>query len=282
MNNLTVFNNKEFGQVRTLIDRNYNIYFVAKDVAKILGYTKLDAMYRRLHNNHKIKINPQSTESLENAGFPQIEVTQLEPNPNIKTMVIISESGLYKAIMGSTIADAERFQNWVTDEVLPTIRKHGVYMTPEVIEKTLTDPDFLIKLATELKEEKAKRTLAEQKVVEAEKTIKTLQPKADYYDLIINNPSLVTTTQIAKDYGMAAKSFNALLHKLKVQYKKSEQWLLYCKYQDKGYVSSETISIKKKDNTTCNKMLTKWTQSGRLFLYNLLKDNNILPVIERQ
>ena len=108
-----------------------------------------------------------------------------------------------------------------------------------------------------------------------------MKPKADYYDSILKNPTLLTTTQIAKDYGMAAKSFNELLHNLKVQYKQDTQWLLYYRYQNKGYVSSETLEIKKKDKTTFLKVYTKWTQKGRIFLYNLLKENGTLPLIER-
>ena len=267
-NKVMIFNNEEFGDVRGVLV-NGEPYLIGKDIAEKLGYKNTsDAIKTHVDEEDKMQIVKRDLQMYSDIGT--------------KGAVAINESGLYSLIMSSKLPKAKEFKRWVTAEVLPTIRKHGAYMTPEVIEKTLTDPDFLIRLATELKEEKVKRTLAEQKVIEAEQTIKTLQPKADYYDLIINNPSLVTTTQIAKDYGMAAKSFNALLHKLKVQYKKSEQWLLYCKYQDKGYVSSETLSIKRKDNTTYNKMLTKWTQSGRLFLYNLLKDNNILPVIERQ
>ena len=278
MNNLTVFNNKEFGEVKGALI-NGEPFLVGKDVVENLGYNLNNnsySYYLKQHCDEEDCILYDKNSSVKyNSVLDYKELGQ-------RGGYLINESAVYALIFGSKLPKAKEFKRWVTAEVLPTIRKHGAYMTPEVIEKTLTDPDFLIRLATELKEEKVKRTLAEQKVIEAEQTIKTLQPKADYYDLIINNPSLVTTTQIAKDYGMAAKSFNALLHKLKVQYKKSEQWLLYCKYQDKGYVSSETLSIKRKDNTTYNKMLTKWTQSGRLFLYNLLKDNNILPVIERQ
>ena len=274
MNNLTVFNNKEFGEVKVVLI-NDEPHFVGKDIAEVLGYADINKAVIQ-------HVDKEDRKACSYKAYANLVPSLWNKKNDFSNKILINESGLYSLIMSSKLPKAKEFKRWVTAEVLPTIRKHGAYMTPEVIEKTLTDPDFLIRLATELKEEKVKRTLAEQKVIEAEQTIKTLQPKADYYDLIINNPSLVTTTQIAKDYGMAAKSFNALLHKLKVQYKKSEQWLLYCKYQDKGYVSSETLSIKRKDNTTYNKMLTKWTQSGRLFLYNLLKDNNILPVIERQ
>lgn len=108
-----------------------------------------------------------------------------------------------------------------------------------------------------------------------------LKPKADYMDTILKNPGLVTITQIAKDYGMSGTKMNDLLHELGVQYKQSEQWLLYSKHHGKGYTHSETISITRSEGKKDIKMLTKWTQKGRLFLYDLLKENGVLPIIEK-
>ncbi len=107
------------------------------------------------------------------------------------------------------------------------------------------------------------------------------EPKASYLDTILNNKSLVTVGQIAKDYGMSAQALNKLLHDLKVQYKQSGQWLLYSKLHDKGYTHSSTTEIDHKDGSTSVRMNTKWTQKGRLFIYELLKDNDILPIIEQ-
>jgi len=107
------------------------------------------------------------------------------------------------------------------------------------------------------------------------------EPKASYLDTILNNKSLVTVGQIAKDYGMSAQALNKLLHDLKVQYKQSGQWLLYSNIQDKGYTHSSTTEIEHKDGSTSVRMNTKWTQKGRLFIYELLKDNEILPTVEQ-
>ncbi|ELV2647731.1 phage regulatory protein/antirepressor Ant [Staphylococcus pseudintermedius] len=107
------------------------------------------------------------------------------------------------------------------------------------------------------------------------------EPKASYLDTILNNKSLVTVGQIAKDYGMSAQALNKLLHDLKVQYKQSGQWLLYSNLHDKGYTHSSTTEIEHKDGSTSVRMNTKWTQKGRLFIYDLLKDNDILPTIEQ-
>lgn len=109
-----------------------------------------------------------------------------------------------------------------------------------------------------------------------------LEPKATYYDLVLQNKSLVTVGQIAKDYGMSAQALNKLLHELKVQYKQSGQWLLYSNLHDRGYTHSSTTEIEHKDGSTSVRMNTKWTQKGRLFIYDLLKKDSILPIIERE
>ena len=143
-------------------------------------------------------------------------------------------------------------------------------MTAETIEKALTDPDTIIRLATTLKEEREQRLIAEQRVSE-------LQPKASYYDLILQNKSLLSVTQIAKDYGESAKWLNKKLHELGVQYNQSGTWLLYQNNAKNGYTQSTTHPI----DESRSRLLTKWTQKGRLFIYELLKYEGILPMIER-
>ena len=112
--------------------------------------------------------------------------------------------------------------------------------------------------------------------------IAELQPKADYLDMILQSKSLMTITQIAKDYGMSAKQMNKKLHALGVQYKQGSQWFLYAKYQNRSYTSSETISVIQSDGREKVVMNTKWTLKGRIFLYNLLKEEGILPMLEKE
>lgn len=193
----------------------------------------------------------------------------------IKRGDFITEPQFYKLAIKANNETAERFQAWVTEEVLPSIRKHGAYLTNGKIEEILLSPDTLIKVATELKNEREKNVLLTQQVSES-------RPKADYYDKIMQSKSLVTITQIAKDYGWSAKQMNDKLHDLGVQYKIGGQWVLYSKYQDKGYTFSTTVDITKKDGSSSVRMNTKWTQKGRVFIYNLLKENDILPTIERE
>ncbi|WP_196607097.1 phage antirepressor KilAC domain-containing protein [Pectinatus frisingensis] len=140
------------------------------------------------------------------------------------------------------------------------------------IEKNWNSPEMVMARALKM---------ANSKVEQLKSEVKLLKEKADYTERILQNKGLVTMTQIAKDYGMSGEMMNARLHHLKVQYKQSGQWLLYAKYQNKGYVHSETIDFKHKDGRPDVMMHTKWTQKGRLFLYYLLKNNNIVPIIER-
>lgn len=192
----------------------------------------------------------------------------------IKRGDFITEPQFYKLAIKANNETAEKFQDWVTSEVLPAIRKHGTYMTDQTIEEVLTNPDTIIRLATDLKNERKEKLMLAQQVTE-------LKPKADYTDLILSNKTLVTITFIAKDYGMSGLAMNKLLHDLGVQYSQSGVWLLYAKHQTKGWTQSETTEVVRKDGSKKLVMNTKWTQKGRLGLYELLKDNGYLPLIER-
>lgn len=115
-----------------------------------------------------------------------------------------------------------------------------------------------------------------------EQQVTEMKPKADYADIILKSKSIMTITQISKDYGMSGQAMNKLLNDLGVQYKQSGQWLLYAKHHGKGYTHSDTQEYTRKDGTKGTRLLTKWTQKGRLFLYNLLKDIEVIPLIEKE
>lgn len=154
------------------------------------------------------------------------------------------------------------------------------------VEKKWNSPEAVMARALQLANRqldsiKRQNFQLETTIKQQEQLIGELKPRADYTDQILKNTGLVTITQIAKDYGMSGQKMNQLLNEFGVQYKQSEQWLLYSKYHDKGYTHSETIPITRKDGRKDVKMETKWTQKGRLFIYARLKAHGILPVIER-
>lgn len=242
MTDLQIFNFNGT-DIRTLTIDN-EPYFVGKDVAKVLGYkNSRDTLMKHVDEEDK----KDGVAIRDSIGRNQ-------------SAVAINESGLYSLILSSKLPTAKKFKHWVTSEVLPAIRKHGGYLTDEKIEEALYNPDTLIKLATQLKEEREGRLIAEQQVAE-------LKPKASYLDEILANKELITVSVIAKDYGMSAMQFNKLLHNLKVQFKQGKNWLLYSSYQSLGWTSSSTNQVTKKDGSTMNVMNTKWTQKGRLGLY---------------
>jgi len=142
--------------------------------------------------------------------------------------------------------------------------------------------DDPIKRAEQWIDEQQEVKLLEEDNNKKSQIIGELKPKADYTDIILKNKSLMTITQIAKDYGMTGQEMNKLLHGLKVQFKQSDQWLLYREHHGKGYTHSETINFERKDGTPDVKLNTKWTQKGRMFLYELLKENEIIHTIEKE
>lgn len=237
MNNLQVFNNNEFGAVRT-IEINNKPYFCGSDVAKALGY----AIPSKAINTHC-------------KGVSKMEVPT---KGGVQEMLFISEGDVYRLIAKSKLPSAEKFESWVFDEVLPSIRKHGTYATDEL----LNNPDLFISVLQDLKKEREEKAKLEGENKMQKQIIGELQPKANYTDVILNNKGLVTITQIAKDYGKSGTEMNNMLHDLGVQYKQSGQWLLYSKYHDKGYTHSNTVDITRSDGSKDVKMNTKWTLKG--------------------
>lgn len=144
------------------------------------------------------------------------------------------------------------------------------------LERKWNSPDMVIKRAHEYLERKVAALTTDNLVLSQQ--IKELQPKATYYDMVLQNKSLLSVSKIAKDYGLSAMALNKMLHELGIQFKQGDIWLLYAKYQDKGYTQTTTHVIDA-DNSRVN---TKWTQKGRLFIYDLLKQQCILPLIEQE
>lgn len=250
-----IFNHPEFGEVR-IVDNNGEPWFVGKDVAEKLGYKNPNEAIAD-HVEAEDKLNSKTLSSLN------LDLGQ-------RGGWLINEGGLYSLTIRSNMPNAKKFTRWLTHEVVPSIRKHGVYMTAEAAEKIITNPDFIIGLAQQVKEARAERDAALAQVAE-------LKPKADYCELILQSEEALPVTVIAKDYGMNATDFNKLLHKLKIQYKVGKTWVLYQIYAKLGYMKSVTRNLSESLSVTHN----YWTQKGRMFLYSILKKANVLPLIER-
>ena len=252
-NEIVLFRHEEFGEIRTLTV-NGEPWFVGKDVAKVLGYAKT----RNAIANH---IDSDDKKDAPIQGV--LGGTQ--------TMTIINESGLYSLILSSRLPSAKKFKRWVTAEVLPSLRKHGAYFTAETLHKTMSNPRELAKLLNDLADEQEKRQKLEEENA-------FLSVKAKYYDQILNSKNSSPVTHIAKDYGMTAISFNKMLYDLKIQYPIGKSWVLYSSYADRGYTQSKTYAISENKSV----MHTCWTQKGRLFLYDFLKERGILPMCEQE
>lgn len=258
MNELQNFNFNNL-QVRTVLIES-EPWFVAKDVADILEYSETAQMTRRLDNEDSMSV----------------KLTGM----NMKS-TIINESGLYEAIIGSKKKDARKFKRWITHEVLPTIRKHGAYMTDAKLEEALLNPDTLINLAIQLKDERQARLGLEKENSQLNLELAEATEKTRYLDLILDSPDELIVKQIAQDYGMSAVKFNQILNKLRIQYKQNNQWLLYSRYQGKGYIRSRTFNYIGNDDKQHTRINTCWTQKGREFLYRKLKSAGYLPVVEQ-
>lgn len=258
MNEINIFENEDFGEVGT-VELEGNTWFIARDVCRALELDNSRQALSRLDEDEKNTV-------ILNDGN--------RGNPN---MAIINESGLYSLVLSSRKPEAKAFKRWITHEVLPSIRKHGMYAMDELLD----NPDIAIEALTRLKEEREKRKELEfENKVQAQQ-IAELQPKATYYDLVLQNPDLISTSLIAKDYGLSGKALNKILHELGIQFNQGGVWLLYAKYQDKGYTSTKTTVFPRTDGTQGLSILTKWTQKGRLFLYDILKANGYIPLVER-
>lgn len=263
MNKIQIFDNPAFGSIRTLTIED-EPYFVGKDVAEVLGYER------------------PTKAIMDHVDDDDRRGSSIRTSDQLRNMVVINESGVYSLIFGSKLPTAKKFKHWVTSEVLPAIRKHGAYATDVTIDRIISDPDYGIQLLQTLKEERAKRKELEEATRIQQIQIAELQPKASYYDVILNCKDLVSITKIAKDYGKSGRWLNDYLHEKKVQFKQGNIWLPYQKYAEQGYTSTKTHTYLGNDGETHSKQSMYWTQKGRIFIYELLKKDGILPTIERE
>jgi len=259
----------EFGEL-DVMQVGDKFWFPAVECAKILGYASpRDAVIR--HCKGVVKHDVLTAGGKQNVNF-------------------IPEGDLYRLIIRSNLDSAQKFEAWIFDEVLPTIRRHGAYIMPNLLEELQRNTEKNSELLKSLANEQRERIAAEDRYRNLEyenkqlatasklleETLEEAKPKISYYDTILQNPAAVPVTLIAKDYGMPAIRFNRLLHGFHIQFPVGGTWELYQEYADQGYTHGNTFHLA--DGST--KIHTCWTQKGRLFLYLFLKGHGILPRIE--
>ena len=265
MNEIRIFNHPTFGEIRTAGTAE-NPLFCLKDVCRILEIGNPSDLKRRL----------------DEKGVQLIDYHALYSNEGTvqgNTMTnFIDEPNLYRCIFTSRKSVARMFQKWVFDEVLPAIRRHGAYATSETIDHIMQDPEYGAALLHRLKKEREARVRLEEAKQSLMKEVDEMKPMADYCRMVLDSPQTVTVTQIAQDYGYSACAFNELLRDMGIQFRQNEQWILYARLKARGYVMSTTAIYTRYDGSQGTKMYTRWTQQGRLYLYERLKKVGIEPI----
>ena len=268
--NLYHFENND---IRTVMHNNH-VYFVGKDITRLLGYMNSNETLRR-------KIMPDDKIM---ADYP-------DRNGHIQKGVCINEVGLYSLVLSSNTKIAKRLKTWLSQQALPYLRQCEVLSeqeddkatneNPSNIEKTNTD-DFVKSIFKLLNSNPDKPIESSTKITKQNEQDK-LDASSDsknqsYYDKILNSDELLTTSEIAKEYGLTAQALNNILYNLHIQYQRGSVWLLYEEYSQFGYTKLSTMFNKQ---TGKRYTFTKWTQKGRKFIYDRLKDVGIVPLIEK-
>lgn len=250
-NQLNMVQHDEFGKLEILMIDD-KPYFPATECATILGYSNPQKAIR----DHCREDGCTIRSAIDRLGREQEKR-------------YINEGNLYRLIARSKLPSAVNFERWVFEEVLPSIRKHGAYVTDDLLDDLLYNPDLASKLLQALQAEREKNT-------ELELQVATQAPKVRYCDSILQCKNTVPVTLIAKDYGMSAVAFNRLLSDLGIQHKVGGAWVLYQKYTGKGYTQSNTYYT----GNGYAVLHTCWTQKGRIFLYDTLAYYGFFPCIE--
>ena len=243
MNNIKIFENQEFGAIRTMSDEKGNPLFCGKDVARALGYKNPERALR----DH-VSLEDKGVNEMVTPGGPQ-------------QATFINESGLYSLILSSKLESAKRFKHWVTSEVLPSIRKQGGYMVALENESN----EVILSRALQIMQATIQRR---------DEQIAQLKPKADYAELVLDSVSCLTTTQIAKGMGMTANELNRILCQKRIQYGQSGQYLLYAPFARQGLAQNRTRTFRDLFGTVHTTCQLVWTEKGKEFIYKTLTKTN--------
>lgn len=278
---LKILEHSDFGEIRTQVDDKGTILFAAIDIAKALGYSRpADAISAHCKG---VGILPTPTKG------------------GIQNLKFIKEPDVYRLIIKSKLPSAKEFERWVFEDVLPSLRKYGMYASDEL----LADSDKLLEMREKLKAEKSalkiekdkakklrsekrelkiansklqiQNTMLENFMSSSEKFLTEIEPILDYAHIIMGSNLDMTPTQIAADYGISAIRLNNLLHEAGLQHKVNGQWVLYRKYMNMGYTNSFSGYVEQHDHYYVQ---TRWTQQGRLKIHDIMCQAGIKPICE--
>lgn len=269
MNEVRIFDNAAFGQIRTAGTSDEPLFCLA-DVCKAVELSNPSSVKGRLDKEDVQLIDLHALNITEGGNIGNTMAT------------FVTESGFYDVILYSKSTKVKPFRKWITSEVLPSIRKTGKYETTFAVPKSFSEA--LLLAAKQQEQIEVQQKMIEnnnREILALSSSISEMQPKVSYYDRILASNATLTVTQVAQDYGMSAKAFNILLRNFGIQRKVNGQWILYAKYLRDGYVHSKSVEFTRRDGTLDTKNNTEWTQKGRLFLYDTLKQHDILPLIEQ-
>lgn len=252
MNELKVFDNPEFGEIRT-VDIDNEPWFVGKDVASILGYKDtVNALKAHVDDEDK-------------RGW------QITTPSGTQQMTIINESGLYALVLSSKLPTAKAFKRWITHDVIPSIRKHGAYMTPEKLQEAILNPDMMIQLCQQLKDEQEKNTVLRAKNSALVVENQIMAPKADYFDELVDRNLLTNFTEAAKQLNIKRRTFISFLIDKKYLYRDKKGNLLpYASAKTAGLFEVKESMNEKTNWTGCQTLLTpKGMETFRLLCAGL-------------
>lgn len=233
-----------------MVQKDGDPWWVLKDVCDCIGISDYHQAHNRLDADER--------------GMYQI------PTPGgMQNLKCVNESGLYSLILRSDKPEAKVFKKWVTSEVLPSIRRHSAYLTPEAVEKVISNPDTLIRICTDLKAERKLKEAALARVAASNKVIKALRPKAEYTDKVLLSDGLVKMNDIAVKLGTTAIKLNRFLRDAKVIYKQGGTWYPMADCRDKGLFDFHVNTYSDSKGRTRTKSLLKATENGRKMIMEL-------------
>lgn len=256
-----VFSHERFGSVQVIVIDGKEM-FAATQVAAALGYKDAYAAIRQHCREEGSVIHPVLTDG------------------GVQRMKFITEGNVYRLIARSKLPEAEQFERWLFDEVAPSLRKHGGYLTAAKVEEALLNPDVLIQLATDLKRERTERERLQAENAHQAEVIEEQAERLTYTDEILRSTGTMTVTQIAADYDLSAKALNVILNEERVQRSVGGQWVLYRRYHGMGLTKSQTKSIDT-DYGPKAVVSTEWTQAGRLLIHRVLMERGVFAVVDR-